>query len=114
MSQDGALFGWSYQKPGAGGRAAGRGGDGSEGGGGESGSESGGGSDGGEAAEPAFAGGAWQVAFKHYFLQRGAKLSCADLHRRARGGGRCCLRAGGGGADARAGSPVARRSGGAL
>ena len=31
---------------------------------------------------PAFAGGLWSVGSKHYFLQRGAKLSCADFHRK--------------------------------
>jgi hypothetical protein len=34
-----------------------------------------------EAAAPAFASGAWSVGFKHYFMQRGAKLTCVDFHR---------------------------------
>ncbi|GBF92981.1 hypothetical protein Rsub_05817 [Raphidocelis subcapitata] len=88
LSRDGALFGWTFQKPTAASEGApggGAGGGSGSGSGSDSGSDDeGGGGGAGAAAAPAFAGGAWRVAFKHYFMQRGAKLSCADLHRRVK------------------------------
>jgi periodic tryptophan protein 2 len=97
VSRDGALFGWHHSglaaaaaapaARGGGGAAAGGAAEEAAGSGSGESSGSGSGSGSGEESEedaeapPPLAQGAWSVAFKHYFMQRGAKLSCADFHK---------------------------------
>ncbi|KAK9845761.1 hypothetical protein WJX81_001752 [Elliptochloris bilobata] len=65
-SRDGALLCWTYER-GAGGGGALRGAKRRRG-------------EDDAAAAPAFAGGTWRLAAKHFFNQRGARLSAVDYH----------------------------------
>eukprot|EP00775_Hariotina_reticulata_P006700 gene6700-6923_t len=90
-SKDGALFGWALvpgRAQAAAAAAAGSGGGDGGGGGGDGGGGGGGsgvadGSANGSPAEqrPSLAEGTWSLTIKHFFMQRGARLSAVDLHK---------------------------------